>query len=266
MADNKLSLLNEELDEESQKFITETLNSWKEDMMSKLMEEVEKAKQAKIDELEEQNTAYREELKEEYSDKLISALNDLRESVKAEVTANVLRENPEIKILAQIKDLVAPLIDENYTDNTYSNTIATLSEENEKLRRNEELMEGAKTLSELLAPYNEQTQKLVLSLIKEGNSEEVTEQFYNILEGLQEAASEDDDEDDESESEGDEDEKGKKKDDDDDEDEEEDSDDDDEDETTSESYLGEDFAGLDDDDDEKPANRFAQQIANMANF
>lgn len=268
--DKKLSLLNEELDEESQKYILESLNSWKEEMMAKLMEEVEKAKQAKIDELEEQNNSYRESLKEEYSDKLVTALSDLRESVKAEVTAKVLKENPEIKILAQIKELIAPTLDENFVENTYSNTISTLSEENEKLRRNEEIMEGAKTLGELLAPYNTKTQKLMLSLIKEGSPEEVTEQFYNVLESLQEATEDDEDTDapedeDEKDKKKSEDEKSKEDDSEDDDSDDDEKDDDDDDSSVDESYISESFAGDDEDETINP-NSLAAQIRKMANF
>ena len=99
MNDNqKLSLLNEELDEESANYITEAIQSWKEEVMAQLQEEVERAKADKLEELEELNLKYREELKEEYSDKLTTALAALKESVKADATANVLKNNRELKI------------------------------------------------------------------------------------------------------------------------------------------------------------------------
>ena len=61
MAENaKLNLLNEELDEESQKYIQETLESWKESVTNQLVEQMEQEKQAKLEELEEENAAYRE--------------------------------------------------------------------------------------------------------------------------------------------------------------------------------------------------------------
>ena len=244
----KISLLNEELDDESATYLKESINAWKEEMMAKLQEEVEQAKNDKIEELEEANIAYREELKEEYSDKLIAAINDLRESVKAEVTAEVIKNNPELKILEQVKGLVAPLLNENYVDEAYSNTIAKLSEENEELRHQEQLREGAETLSELLSPYSEKTQKLVLSLIKEGTAEEITEQFYNIMESLQDVFAEEDndtdDEDDDTDDEGKKSKKSKEDDDDDTDDE----DDDDNDDDLGESYINEGFEGNDDDE------------------
>lgn len=240
----KLSLLNEELDEESAKYITESIQNWKESVMAQLQEEVERAKADKLEELEEANLRYREELKEEYSDKFTTALSELRESVKADATASVLKYNPELKILEQIKDLVAPLLNENFRNEAYSDTIAQLSEENEALRREQEIMEGAQTLSELLAPYSSKTQKLVLSLIKEGNSEEVTEQFYNIMESLQDIFEEDDGEDNKGDESS---KKGKPADDDeDDSDDDEDDSNDDGDDDIDESYINEGYDGDDD--------------------
>ena len=243
----KLSLLNEELDEESANYITEAIQSWKEEVMAQLQEEVERAKADKLEELEELNLKYREELKEEYSDKLTTALAELKESVKADATANVLKNNPELKILESIKELVAPLLNEDFRENTYSDTIAQLAEENEALRREQEIMEGAQTLSELLAPYSDKTQKLVLSLIKEGSPEEVTEQFYTIMESLQDVfgEAEDDDEDDDD---TDDEDKGSKKSGDDDDGDDEDDDEDDEDDLD-EDFINEGFDGDDDEDD-----------------
>lgn len=245
MDEKKLNLLDAELDEESQKFIQETLNSWKESVMGQLMEEVEQIKAQKLEELEEENTAYREELKAEYAEKMLEGLAELKESVRAEVTASVVRNNPEVKILEQIKEMVAPLISENYREDTYQDTIAQLAEENEELRRELELNEGAKELANLLAPYEDTTKKFVLSMIHEGGPEEITTQFYEILEAFEstfgEADDSDDDEtDDEDENEGGE-KDGKKKKDEDEEDDSEDDSDDEDDETQEESYVEEGY-------------------------
>jgi hypothetical protein len=272
----KLNLLDTDLDEQSQKYIQETLESWKESVTNQLMEEVEQIKAEKLEELEEENQAYKEELKSEYADKMIEGLQELKESVKADVTASVIKENPEIKILEQIKDIIAPLISEDYRDSTYEDTISKLSEENEALKHEQELNEGAKTLANLLAPYNEKTQKLVLNLIHEGTPEEVTEQFYQIFEGLEDTFSEegkeddksdddesDDDESDDDESDDDEtkDDKKKKakKDDESDDDESDDDESDDDDETKEESYVEEGLEGDDnvideDTNEEQPLN------------
>ena len=193
MADTaKLNLLDEELDEASQKYIQESLEAWKESVTNQLVEQMEHEKQAKIEELEEENAAYREQLKEEFTEKMLDGLNELKESIRAEVTAEVIKNNPELKIFEQVKEIVAPLVSENYRDNAYEDTILKLSEEVETLRREQELNEGSKTLASLLAPYSEKTQKLILSLVKEGSPDEVTEQFYNIYDSLSSVFEEDD--------------------------------------------------------------------------
>lgn len=182
---SKLSLLDQELDESSAKFLEESLNSWKEATAQQLMDEFEQVKQEKIEELEEENLAYREELKEEYAEKMLSALEELKESVRAEITASVLQNNPEIKILEQIKELVAPVINEDYRSNAYEDSILTLQAENEELKHQIDLTEGAKTLATLVAGYDAPVRNLIVSLIKEGGPEEVTNQFYEILESLE---------------------------------------------------------------------------------
>lgn len=258
----KLSLLNEELDDESAKYITESIQNWKESVMAQLQEEVERAKADKIEELEELNLKYREELAEEYSDKLTTALAELKESVKADATANVLKNNPELKILEEIKSLVAPLLNEEYRNEAYSETISQLAEENEALRRQQSIMEGAQTLSELLSPYSEKTQKLVLSLIKEGSPEEVTEQFYNIMENLQNVFGEADDEDDKSSKDDENEADDKEKDDDENEEEEDDEDEDDDNEKVDESYIYEGFEG---DDEEIGSSEKLGSFKNIMN-
>ena len=257
MAENaKLNLLNEELDEESQKYIQETLEAWKESVTNQLVEQMEQEKQAKLEKLEEENAAYREQLKEEFTEKMLDGLNELKESIRAEVTAGVIKNNPELKIFEQIKEIVAPLVSEGYRDNAYEDTIAKLSEENETLRREQELQEGAKTLASLLAPYSEKTQKLVVSLVKEGSPEEVTEQFYNIFETLSNVfeaeESDDDNEEDDDEGKTSKKSKGEGSDDDNEEDdssddsEDDEGDNDDEDETQNEeSYITEGYEGYD---------------------
>lgn len=266
MAENaKLNLLDEELDEESQKYIQESLETWKESMTNQLVQEMEQVKQAKIEELEEANIAYREQLKEEFTEKMLDALDELKESIRADVTAEVIKNNPELKILEQVKELVAPLLGEEYRDSTYEDTIFKLSEENEQLKREHEINEGAKTLAALLAPYSEKTQKLVVSLIKEGSPEEVTEQFYNIFESLSnvfEAEEKDDEAEDENDEEGEEDSKEEEDDTSDDEESKEEDDEDskeEDDEEVKESYEDESyiFEGYEGNDfEQSPAEKF----------
>lgn len=254
MADkSKLNLLNEELDEESQKYIQESLEAWKESVTNQLVEQMEQEKQAKIEQLEEQNAAYREQLKEEFTEKMLDGLNELKESIRAEVTAEVIKNNPELKIFEQVKEIVAPLVSEGYRDNAYEDTIVRLSEEVETLRREQELQEGAKTLAALLAPYPARAQKLAVSLIKEGSPDEVTEQFYTIFENLSEIFAEEDEDEDEDKDKEEEKKPSKAEEDDAEEDEDEDKEDDDEGEEgtqNEESYINEGYDGYDAEEDD----------------
>lgn len=222
--ENTINLLDNSLDEASQKYIQEALENWKESVSNQLIEQMEEVKAAKIEELEEENQKYREQLREEYADKMMAGLSDLKEKMKAEITAKVVKDNPELKILEQIKEAVAPLLNEEYRDVTYSNSLAALSEEVEELRREKALAEGKETLADLLAPYSDKTKRMVSALIKEGTSDEVTENFYNLVENLPELFEEEDkDEDDDEEDYEDDDQNDENKDDEDgDEDDEED--------------------------------------------
>ena len=195
--ENTINLLDNSLDEASQKYIQEALENWKESVSNQLIEQMEEVKAAKIEELEEENQKYREQLREEYADKMMAGLSDLKEKMKAEITAKVVKDNPELKILEQIKEAVAPLLNEEYRDVTYSNSLAALSEEVEELRREKALAEGKETLTDLLAPYSDKTKRMVSALIKEGTSDEVTENFYNLVENLPELFEEEDKDEDE---------------------------------------------------------------------
>ena len=197
--ENTINLLDNSLDEASQKYIQEALENWKESVSNQLIGQMEEVKAAKIEELEEENQKYREQLREEYADKMMAGLSDLKEKMKAEITAKVVKDNPELKILEQIKEAVAPLLNEEYRDVTYSNSLAALSEEVEELRREKALAEGKETLTDLLAPYSDKTKRMVSALIKEGTSDEVTENFYNLVENLPDLFEEEDKEDDDEE-------------------------------------------------------------------
>ena len=206
------NILDKDLTPEEEQVLRKSLETWKEETYASLMEEVNSAKEAKIEELEEANISYREELKEEYANKLITALHEMRDELKAEVMAEMVENNPELQILEKIKELVAPVISEDYYENTYAETIVSLKKQVEELEEERNLEEGARTLANLIAPYSDKTQKLILALIKEGGPEEVTEQFYTIIENLEAVyAEENEDEEDEDEDEEEEDKKDKKK-------------------------------------------------------
>ena len=179
-----LDLLNQDISEETAKYIKTILESWKEKEFDQMTQESEQALSEKMEELERENASYREELKEQFTEKMLEGLAELKETVRAEVLSEVIKNNPELKILTQIKSLVAPLIDEDYRDNMYEDTLIKLSEENEKLKRECELNEGKETLTHLLQGYNAKTQQAMIQLIEPGSPEEIQEQFYKLYNNL----------------------------------------------------------------------------------
>ena len=275
--ENTNNILEMDLDENSAKYLQESLDSWKESVMTQLMEEVNSLKQAAIEELEEENIAYKQALKEEYAEKMITALSEMREEIKAEVISEMVQNNPEIKVLEKIKEIMAPVIAEDYRDKVYGDSIAVLQSKVEELEHEKAIQEGARTLASLIAPLSENTQKIVLSLIKEGTAEEIEEQYYNILDTLEsvfgEAAADDEEDDAENDEEADDEDADDENDEDDDEDDEDDEEDDEkkskkskkddeDDEEVSESYIHTGFSGLE--EETSPRNLIRESIMKNA--
>ena len=247
-------ILNMELSAEDEALLRESLSTWKEEVYATLLEEVEEVKSQKIEELEEANREYQAEVKEEFAQKMVNALDEMRSEIRAEVLSEMIESNPELQILERIKELVAPTLNEEYFGNIYAEEISTLRDENVSLKEAAELEEGADVLAGLIAPYSERTQNIILAMIKEGNAEEVTEQFYELIESLKEAEddedvdAEDDDEDveDTDADDADDDEETEEEDEDDD-DEEDDEDEETAEESTDEtdeSYISEEEVGI----------------------
>lgn len=288
MEEKMPGILDMDLDQESEKLLRESMESWKEEAYIHLEEEANKKLEEKLEELEVANVEYKEQLKEEFADKLVVALDEMRDEIRADVIAEMVKSNPEIKILEQIKELIAPTLNEEYFQNAYADELITLKEENDALKEKVALEEGAKTLAELLSPYGKKTQNIIISLVKPGDAESITEQFYDIIENLEAVYESDDEEDDEEEDDEDmedddedEDEKPKKADFDDEEEFEkalkawekkqeekkkDDEEDDEEDDETSESVIDKGILGLDEsfDDEEGAKNKLADRIRGLS--
>lgn len=202
--DNK-DILDIELSEEDASKLAEEIQAWKEEFSAKLEEEAEEKIQAKIDELEEQNNAWREEVAEAYSEKFLAALDEMREDVRAEVLAESVETDPTHKVMEEVMRLVAPLMNEEYVENTYMGEIKRLADKVAEYERKEALDEGAATLEELIEGYDDAFKPALRAIIGEGTAEEVTARFEAIVESLSEAEKKDDDDDDEDEEEDDED-------------------------------------------------------------
>ena len=262
-------ILNMELSEEDEVLLRESLSTWKEEVYATLMEEVDELKSQKIEELEEANREYQSEVKEEFAQKMVDALDEMRSEIRAEVLSEMVESNPELQILERIKELVAPTLNEDYFGNIYAEEIQTLREENETLQEAMQLEEGAETLANLIAPYSEKTQNIILAMIKEGNAEEVTEQFYELIESLKEVEDDEDlDEDDEDDTVADDEDSDFEDDDDDEDDDEDDDDEDDDDDDVDEdfdeddSYISEEEIG-EDDTPVRKVNSLLSEIAGL---
>lgn len=192
--DNK-DILDMELSEEEAQNLASVIQEWKEETLAKLEKENEAKLQAKMDELEEANNEWREEVAEEYSNKFLEGLDSLREDVKAQVLAESVETDPTHKVMEQVIRLVAPLMGEDYEQNTYMEEIRRLSEKVAEYEHKEALAEGARALEELIEGYDDSFKPALRALIGEGTEEEVTSKFEAVLESLAEAS--DDDEDDE---------------------------------------------------------------------
>lgn len=200
-------ILDIELSEEEASKLAEEIQAWKEEFSAKLEEEADERLQAKIDELEEQNNAWREEVAEAYSEKFLSALDEMREDVRAEVLAESVETDPTHKVMEEVMRLVAPLMNEEYTENTYMGEIKRLADKVAEYEKKEALDEGAATLEELIEGYDDAFKPALRAIIGEGTAEEVTARFESIIESLSESKKDEDedDEDDEDEDEDDDD-------------------------------------------------------------
>lgn len=244
-------ILDIELSEEEASKLAEEIQAWKEEFSAKLEEEADERLQAKIDELEEQNNAWREEVAEAYSEKFLSALDEMREDVRAEVLAESVETDPTHKVMEEVMRLVAPLMNEEYTENTYMGEIKRLADKVAEYEKKEALDEGAATLEELIEGYDDAFKPALRAIIGEGTAEEVTSRFESIIESLAESKK-DEDEDDEDEDDEDDDDFDF-----DDEDEDEDEDDED-DEDDKKKSVKEEFSSIQEDfedDQDSPRKR-----------
>ena len=99
--------------------------------------------------------------------------------------------------MEEVLRLVAPLMNEEYVENTYMGEIKRLADKVAEYERKEALDEGADTLEELIEGYDDVFKPALRAIIGEGTAEEVTARFEAIVESLNEAKDDDEDEDDE---------------------------------------------------------------------
>jgi len=186
------NILDMELNEEQAVALKESLESWKEGVYAELSEESDARVQQKFEELEEASIAYKEQLKDEYADKMIEAINDMRAEIKAEVVSEMVSNDPSYQILEEIKKLIAPTLNEEYLNNVYGEEINTLREQVEAFKRDKELEEGLAEREALLENCSEEVKALMRTFIGEGTVEEVRDRYWEIADSLESFNSEED--------------------------------------------------------------------------
>lgn len=185
-------ILQMEISEEVASQLTEALVAWKEEYASMLEEKNNEVIESKIQELEEINEKWREEMAEEYSDKLISALSEMREEVKANVLSEFVDTDPTHRVMEEIKKLVAPTINEEYTKNVYLEELLSLRNQVKDYENKIKLEEGRKVREELIESYPDRLKPLLREFVGEGSAEEVEENFYKLVKSINEDSADDD--------------------------------------------------------------------------
>lgn len=179
------NILDMELNEEQAVALKESLESWKEGVYAELSEESDARVQKKFEELEEASIAYKEQLKDEYADKMIEAINDMRTEIKAEVVSEMVSNDPSYQILEEIKKLIAPTLNEEYLNNVFGEEINTLREQVEAFKRDKELEEGLEEREALIENCSEEVKALMRTFIGEGTVEEIRDRYWEIAESLE---------------------------------------------------------------------------------
>jgi hypothetical protein len=188
-------ILSLEISEEVAEQLSEALVSWKEEYASNLEEKNNEILEEKLQEIDEMNERWREEMAEEYSEKFISMLSEMRDEVKANVLAEFVDTDPTYKLMEEIKRLVAPTIDEEYTKNIYLEELLELRSQVSRLEEEKELEEGKRTLEELIENYDDKIKPLLREFIGAGSPDEVEDKFYKLITTLNEDTDDDDDDD-----------------------------------------------------------------------
>jgi hypothetical protein len=178
-----MDFLNINLSEDDQKILLNILQEWKDKELEKMQLVLEQVKNEEITKINEHLTSYKEELKEEFIDKTNNIIESIKPKIRKEILLEMNETNPDIIVVNKIKDLVYPLVNESGTK--YVNEITLLKNELNEMKKQQSLLEGAKKKQELLKGYSEKTRFILDKMIPEGTVEEVTEGFFNVIEGFE---------------------------------------------------------------------------------
>lgn len=183
-----MNFLNKQLTEEEQQEFREYIKEWKTDWVEKQKDRIEEIIQEEINRVDLLSKEYESNLKEKYSAKLVEAVEEIKDHMRAEIISEMQNNDPSINALNEIKNIVAPLVLNE--EKEYSNQIAILTEKIHELENESKFYKGSERLQELVSDYSPKMQRLLKKLIGEGTEEEIVEKFYNIIEELKEDDSE----------------------------------------------------------------------------
>jgi hypothetical protein len=180
-----MKILDMDLTKEDQKELAELLSEWKETQKSEMKKAIKEAQEEKIGQIEEALVSYKEDLEEEYIDKVNTIIESLKPQIRKQILVEMSETNPETIVMEKIKELIFPLINEQ-SGKAYTNEIALLNKELAEIKKQKEISEGYAKKEKLLSTYSDKTKKILDKMIGEGSSEEVTQKFYELVEQFQE--------------------------------------------------------------------------------
>lgn len=196
MNKNDNDILNLDLSEETSQKLIEHVENWKAEYAEILKEKNEEVVQAKLQEIDEKNEEWREGVVEEYSEKLLDAIKEMQGEVKARAVAEYVANDPSFKIFEEVKRLVAPTINEEYTKNIYLEEIVELRKKVQDFEKQKALEEGVKVREELIASYPPKVRSMLRQYIGECVEEEVEKKYWEMIEVLNEDSDEEESDDD----------------------------------------------------------------------
>lgn len=181
-----MKILDMDLTQEDQKELAGLLAEWKEAQKAEMKKALKEAQEEKISQIEESLVSYKEDLEEEYIDKVNTIIESLKPQIRKQILVEMSETNPDMLVMEKIKELIFPLINEE-SGKAYTNEIALLNKELSELKKQKQISEGYAKKEKLLEGYTDKTRKILDKMIGEGSAEEVTQKFYELIEQFQDA-------------------------------------------------------------------------------
>jgi hypothetical protein len=184
-----MNFLDIDLTPEDQKELSNILTEWKATELEKMSQALQEAKDNEINKIEESLVEYKQQLEEDYLDKVNVIIESLKPQIRKQVLVEMNETNPEMLVMEKIKEMMFPLVNESGA--SYTNEINLLKKELDELKQKNALSEGEAKKEKLLEGYSEKTRAIIDKMIGEGNAIEITEKYYEIIESFQELEEDD---------------------------------------------------------------------------